>query len=137
MPEMLSQHSYRTLSRQLVAGAALLLSVAASCTYSHGDPDATPVPCDASPQSVTYAGVISPIFDAHCRECHGSNVASVLGGGNDFGSYQTIKRYPAASILNSIQHTPGYDEMPKGRAKIPECDILRIKAWIDAGQLNN
>ena len=138
MFDMFSTRCFLTFSRSLVAGTATaLLSVATGCTYSHGDASATPTPCDISSQSVTYAGVISPIFDAHCRECHATSVASTLGGGNDFGNYQTIKRYPAASILKSIEHAPGYDAMPKGRPKLSDCDILRIKAWIDAGEPNN
>lgn len=135
---MFVKNSLFPIFRPLLVGiGTTLLGVAAGCTYSHGDPDATPIPCDASAQTVTYAGVVSPIFDTHCRECHGSNVYQTLGGGNDFGNYQGIKRYPAASILASIQHTPGFDAMPKGRAKMSDCDILRIKAWMDAGEPNN
>lgn len=128
---------FRFFRTGLVSGAALFLSLAASCTYSHGDPAAILAPCDASAQTATYAAVISPIFDANCRECHASNTASTLGGGNDFGNYQSIKRYPAASLLGSIEQTPGYDVMPKGRAKISACDIERIKAWMAAGELEN
>ncbi|GAC1370117.1 MAG: hypothetical protein NVS3B25_23640 [Hymenobacter sp.] len=113
-----------------------MLGLAGGCTYSHGDPTLV-APCDASPQTVTYAGVISPIFDAHCRECHASNKAAVLGGSNDFGDYQGIKRYPASGLLGSIEHAPGYDPMPKGLGKISECDIRRIKTWMDAGEPNN
>ena len=108
------------------------------CTYSNGDPaDATPTPCGITPQSVTYAGVISPIFDARCRECHGTSVATQLGGGNDLGSYQAIKRFPASSILGSIKHEPGNAPMPKGRAKLSDCEISRIEAWIAAGRPEN
>ena len=129
--------SFRNFRPALLGVAALLLGLAASCTYSHGDPAAVVVPCDASAQTATYAAVISPIFDAHCRECHSSSVAGTLGGGNDFGNYQSIKRYPAASLLGSIENAPGYDAMPKGRAKISACDIERIKAWMAAGELEN
>jgi hypothetical protein len=128
----------RVFFRPFVAAASvLLLGLAASCTYTHGDPAELVTPCDTSPQTVTYAGVISPIFDRHCRECHATSQAYIQGGGNDFGNYQAIHRYPANSLLGSVQHAPGYDPMPKGRAKISECDILRIKAWIDAGEPNN
>jgi cytochrome c553 len=133
---------YDTLSflrsyRPIVAGATLLLSVAAGCTYSHGDVDQTPQPCNISAQSITYSGVISPIFDANCRGCHGSTEASSLGGGNDFGTYQGISRFPSSVLLASIQHSPGADAMPKSGAKLSDCDINRIKAWIDAGKPNN
>ena len=115
--------------------AAGLLGLAASCTYSHGDPAPT---CDTTPQAVTYAGVISPIFDAHCRECHATNVASALGGGNDFGNYTAINNYFSPNnLLATIRHTPGADAMPKGRAKLSDCDISRIEAWIANGKPNN
>ena len=121
----------------LVAAATAMLGLVAGCSYSHGDPAAVVVPCDASAQTATYAAVISPIFDKNCRECHANNVASTLGGGTMLGDYQSIKNYPAADLLGSIRRDPGYSAMPKGRDKISECDILRIKAWMDAGQLNN
>ena len=121
----------------LASVAALLLGLSAGCTYSHGDPAAVVIPCDASAQTATYAAVISPIFDANCRECHASNVAATLGGGNDFGDYKSIKRYPAAGLLGSIEQAPGYDAMPKGGAKISVCDIERIKAWMAAGEPEN
>ena len=76
-------------------------------------------------QTATYAAVISPIFDANCRECHASNVASALGGGNVFGDYQSIRRHSATALLGSIEHAPGYDPMPKDRARLSACDIER------------
>lgn len=124
-------HSRSLFFRPLLA-ATVLLSLAAGCTYSHGDPVVTP--CDISPQTVTYDAVISPIFDAHCRECHASNKAATLGGGIDLGDYQNVDRYPAASLLASIKQLPTADPMPKGRARIPECDIRRIEAWMAAGK---
>ena len=128
-----TQPVFRYFRPVSLGAAALLLALAVGCTYSHGDP----VPCDASAQTATYAAVISPIFDAQCRECHASNVAATLGGGTDFGDYLAIKNYPSANLLGSIEHAPGYDAMPKGRAKISECDIERIKAWMAAGELEN
>ena len=117
----------------LVGAAVAVLAGTAGCTYSHGDP----VPVDISAETITYAKVVSPLFDVHCRQCHGSSVAAILGGSNDFGSYQAIKSYPAASLLGSIEQATGYDPMPKGGAKLPAADIQRIKAWFAAGALNN
>ena len=137
---MLSNWFFSSSRHSILAGAVLLLGLAASCTYSNGNDPTNPVvapTCDASPQAVTYAGVISPIFDKNCRECHATNKAATMGGGVDFGSHQSIARYPEIPLLGSIEHSPGYDPMPKGRARISDCDILRIKAWITAGKLNN
>ena len=116
------------------AGAAVvLLALAAGCTYSQGG---EPSPCnDQGP--ATYAAVVSPIFDAHCRSCHGSSAYQTRGGGHDLGSYQGIKNEPASLLLGCIEHQPGYDAMPKGGAKLSDCDIARIRAWVAAGQPDN
>lgn len=119
--------------RTLLGTAALFLSLAAGCSYSHGE---EPTPCNDSIPS-TYAAVVSPIFDASCRSCHGSGVYQTLGGGNNYGTYEGIKNQSGSLLLGSIEHLPGYDAMPKGAPKLSDCDIARIKAWIDAGEPNN
>jgi len=132
--------SFASFSRGRVARLGLLgvavglLAGAYGCTYEHGEPAPA---CDITRETITYSGVISPIFDRHCRECHSTASAASLGGGNDFGSYQAVARYPSASLLGSIEHSPGYDAMPKGGNKVPDCDIARIKAWMAAGKPNN
>ena len=129
---------FSAFSRRLLASATLLLSVAAGCTYSHGEREATPQPCEVSAQSVTYSGVISPIFDAHCRECHGTSVYATKAPGVNFGDYQAINSYFSPSkLLGCIRHDPGFDPMPQGREKLSDCDIQRIEAWIAAGKKNN
>ncbi|GAA4383919.1 cytochrome c [Hymenobacter koreensis] len=119
---------------KVISGASLgLLVLVSACSYSNGG---DPAPCN-DPTPVTYAGVISPIFDTNCRSCHGAGVYQTLGGGNDYSSYQAIKNQSARLILGCISHEAGYNPMPKGGAKISACDIARIKSWIDAGQPNN
>ncbi|WP_460617174.1 c-type cytochrome [Hymenobacter ruber] len=115
----------------LSAVATALLGLAASCTYSHGDPAPA---CDVPSETITYAGVISPIFEANCRRCHGAAVYATLGGGNDFSSYAAISSYPQGILLGSIKHSPGYDFMPKDGGKISDCDIARIEAWYAKGK---
>lgn len=111
--------------------AAGLVGLAASCSYSHGDPAPT---CDVPHETITYAGVISPIFDAHCRECHASSVALVKGGGNDFGSYAAISTYPQFNLVGCIRRDPGFDPMPQGRDKLSDCDVQRIETWYALGK---
>ncbi len=63
----------RLFPARILAGAVVgLLALASGCGYSHGAAP-TPSPC-SDPTQATYAAVISPIFDAHCRECHGATV---------------------------------------------------------------
>jgi mono/diheme cytochrome c family protein len=137
---MSDKYSLSALLRPAVAGAALLvLGLAAGCTYSHGDPPAIPAPtCDVATETVTYSKVISPIFDANCRRCHGTAVYASLGGGNNFGDYQALNGYFSPSkLLGCIKQAPGFDAMPKEGPKLSDCDIQRIEKWITAGKPNN
>ncbi|OGX90496.1 hypothetical protein BEN49_22620 [Hymenobacter coccineus] len=59
--------------------------------------------------------MISPIFEAHCRECHGATVHQALGGGNDYSNYAGIKQQSASLILVCIRHDPGFNQMPKDK----------------------
>lgn len=127
-------NGFLLFSGRTVAGCAVaLLALASGCSYSHGT---EPAPCnDKTP--ATYAAVVSPIFEANCRKCHGATVYQTLGGGNDYSDYKGIKKQSATLLMGSINHATGYDPMPKGEAKMSACDIARIQAWIDAGQLDN
>ncbi|MBF9141397.1 c-type cytochrome [Hymenobacter properus] len=129
-------YSFSAQLRLALAGVSLLtLGLAAGCTYSHGDPAPA---CDVPSENVTYSAVVSPIFDAHCRECHGTSVYTVKGGGNNFGDYAAINRYFSPSkIIGSIRHDPNFDPMPQNRDKLSDCDIQRIEKWIAAGKPNN
>lgn len=129
---MFDVNSFSAGLRPALAGAALtLLGLATACTYSHGDPAPA---CDVPNETITYAGVVSPIFEANCRRCHATAVAATLGGSNDFGSYAAISSYPEASLMGSIKHTAGYDPMPKGAPRISDCDIARLEAWYAQGK---
>ena len=117
-------------------GATLLLGLTAGCQYTHGNPE--PLPDPTVP--VTYAAVISPIFDANCRQCHGSSVYNTLGGTYNLGDHAAIKNFFSASyLLACVEQVPGtsYDPMPKGRPKLSAADIERLRTWIAAGEPNN
>jgi len=112
---------------------ALLAGAAAGCSYSHGP---APNPCN-DPTPATYAAVVSPIFDAGCRRCHGSSAYQTRGGGINLGTYQGIRAVPTTLLMGCIEQQPGFDAMPKGAPKLSDCDIARIRAWVAAGQPNN
>ena len=134
MHKMLGFRGVRALFGAIGLGG---LALAAGCSYSKG-PEPTPVAVACSdPTAATYAAVIAPIYDAQCRSCHGSSTYQALGGGHDFSTYQGVKSQPTSLLIGCIEHQPGFDAMPKGAAKLSDCDIARIEAWITAGQPNN
>lgn len=93
--------------------------------------------CDTS--NVTYSGTVSAILTKNCAfsGCHTSNNKPNVGG-YAFDSYQeTILAVPNKKLINSIKHVSGTSPMPKGGAKLVDCDINKITAWINQGTLNN
>lgn len=93
--------------------------------------------CDTT--NVTYLATIQPILSANCYECHGSAVYQTQGNGNSLEDYSHVLNYaqPGGLLVNDISHTPGHNFMPKDRAKLSDCDIAKIKKWVNAGAPNN
>ena len=83
-------------------------------------------PCDTV--NVTYSGDIQPIIFANCLPCH--SVANKFGG--VILVVLDSARIPARNglLLKAVTHDPSVIPMPKGGAKLPDCDIAKIRRWI-------
>lgn len=135
---MFIKRPFPAFALPLFAGTALaLLSVMSGCTYSHGDPSQVVAPCEATATTATFAAVVSPILQVNCRDgCH--NAVDRQGGVN-FDNFAEVTFYASVgSIVRRIELDPHHpDFMPKGRGKLSDCDIAKIKAWVQAGTPNN
>lgn len=82
-----------------------------------------------------YAANVQPILQANCYSCHGNGNAS---GGVTLNEYAGVKQQAdKGNLVSVITHAGGYPPMPQGEAKLSDCDINKIKAWIGRGTLNN
>lgn len=117
--------------RRLAPLSVAVALLAAGCTYSHGDPAPA---CDVAHETITYKDVIAPIIAGNCLRCHSNSVANTQGGGNDFGSYATLSRYPQNNLLGCVRHDPGFSAMPFDGGKLSDCDIKRLEAWYALGK---
>jgi hypothetical protein len=89
--------------------------------------------CDTS--AVTYSGVIRPLIQTKCQGCH---TGSGAGGGWDLSTYQGVATVALnGKLMGSVQHLAGFSAMPKGGAKLPNCDIAKFRIWVSAGYPNN
>ena len=89
--------------------------------------------CDTS--SVTFNAVIRPLMQNKCQGCH---QGASPGGGLNFSTYLGIQVAAInGSLLGSIDHAPGWIAMPKNSNKLPDCDIAKIRIWVNAGAPNN
>ena len=113
----------------------LLLLMASACYYDKADIVYPPSgACDST--NVTYSNTVVPILTSKCYACHSGTAAA--GAGIKLDNYNSVLvQVNNGRLLGAIEQRAGYSPMPKGSAKLPECDIAKIRVWIRAGAPNN
>src|SRR5687767_5576863 len=91
--------------------------------------------CDTT--NVTYSQTITGILTNYaCLNCHGNPTAN--GAPFSLTTYANVKaQVDANRLFGAISHQIGFAPMPQGAPKMNNCDINKVKAWIDAGAPNN
>jgi hypothetical protein len=52
--------------------------------------------------------------------------------------YENVKiRVVTGQLHGALNHKDGYQSMPRGRPKLPDCDLFKIDSWIREGAQNN
>ena len=114
-----------------VAGLALF-----SCkkeTSEEPEPETT----TSTPVSFKFATDVQPIFQQSCGTggtCHGS---TNMADGKVFETHAGASAVSGAKTKGAINHSPGFDAMPKNLGKLSASKIEIIEAWIDGGMLND
>lgn len=90
-------------------------------------------PCETADRS--WAQHIKPIIQTYCLGCHSGTTP---GAGLNFSTHAGVAASTAnGRLYGAVNHQQGYVAMPPTGAKMPECQIMQIKSWIDAGAPNN
>lgn len=90
--------------------------------------------CDTS--NSTFSTAVQPALQTYgCIGCHSGSAPS---GNVLLNNYTNVKTYVQnGKLYGSITHSGGFSPMPQGGNKMSACAINKIKAWMDAGALNN
>jgi hypothetical protein len=89
--------------------------------------------CDTT--NVTYSGFVAPLINTYCKGCHSGPTAS---GNIVLTSHAGVKTVADnGRLLGAITWAQGYQKMPRNSNKLSDCNIAKIKAWINDGALNN
>ncbi|MFY7900948.1 MAG: c-type cytochrome [Chitinophagaceae bacterium] len=121
----------------LLAVCFSLLAVLYSCQYKK-EAIAYPAPATCDTAVVRYSVEIKNIIAANCNSCHAANVGNSQGGGYILDSYNALRPYAQSKlVLNVIQRNSGFSPMPKNAAKLSDCDIAKVRIWIQNGFPNN
>ncbi len=79
----------------------------------------------------TFSGAVYPVIEQSCLGCHNNSLQS---GNVNLEGYANVKAAADnGSLLGSIRWDAGYVPMPPSGSKLPECQITRIRKWIEAG----
>jgi cytochrome c553 len=85
--------------------------------------------------NMTYSANIKPILQNNCFSCHGNGLSE---NGINFDTYAGVKAVADnGKLIGAITHASGFSPMPQGGAKLSDCDINKIKDWINRGAQNN
>jgi cytochrome c553 len=89
--------------------------------------------CDTA--NVKFSTGVLPILQANCYSCHGNGQ---VNGGVALDNFNTVRtRALNGSLIGVITHAQGYPAMPQGGAKLSDCNINKIRSWINNGAQNN
>ena len=85
--------------------------------------------------NITFAGTIQPILQKNCVGCHSGSAPSGNVNLSAFAGVKTVATN--GKLVGVVSHAPGFVPMPQGGAKLSDCDITKIKDWVNAGAPNN
>ncbi len=113
----------------------LNLSLLAGCADDNEE-DLNPKPTDCDTAAVTFSGTVNAILQTNgCKNCHSAASGS---GGVILDSHAEVKKHADnGRLMGSITHASGFKPMPLGGTKLSDCDIAKVKKWIDNGTPNN
>jgi hypothetical protein len=124
--------------RTMVFSACLVLGISfmPGCVYEKEDILYPPSTCDTT--GVTYSQTIVPILSANCYSCHSTANSPSMGSGIVLDSHhELVHHVDDGDLVGVINHAPGFPPMPKNSAKLSDCDIKKIEAWVNAGAPEN
>ena len=98
-------------------------------------PPGNPGSCDTV--NMHYQADVVPILSANCYSCHGTTTNSGSQG-IILEGFENIKpRAENGKLIGAITHAEGFPQMPKDGPKLSDCNINKIKSWVNNGIQNN
>ena len=114
----------------------LVTSLMVVSCYRDNEEELYPGNGDCDLTNVTFTNTVHPLLQSNgCLGCHSGGAPS---GNISLDSYTSVRAAAqTGKLYGAINHSPGFSPMPKGGTRMTACNISKIKAWIDAGSVNN
>ena len=113
----------------------LALFITTQCTYHNEEEyfSANENLCDTT--NMSFSNDMVPIFENNCYACHNSNDRTA---GIVLETYDGVKAaVETGRLIGAIKHEKGYANMPRSAAKLDDCTISKVEAWINQGMQDN
>lgn len=89
-----------------------------------------------SDTSISYAAYIRPLMATECA-ISGCHIGPAPQAGRDLSRYEDVKAIADnGNLIGRITGTTGA-LMPQGGPMLPQCDIIKIQAWVSQGAPDN
>ncbi|MDX5405392.1 MAG: hypothetical protein LPK28_07835 [Bacteroidota bacterium] len=115
---------------------SLVLAFMGGCYYDNQEDLFSNYPqtnCDTS--AVTYTEDISWIMDTYCVSCHGGSAPQ---SGLDLSSYQGVQTAAQnGKLLDRISRPQGDALLMPPTGKMSDCNIDKVRVWVNKGAINN
>ena len=84
---------------------------------------------------LSFKSDVFPVIDKYCKGCHsGAHPWADLF----LRDYEEVKVVSDnGKLVGVIGHDTGFPPMPNNQDKLSQCDIDKIKMWVEEGALNN
>lgn len=116
-----------------VFSALLILCIVFSCSKNNEQDLGGTNACNST--NMTFAADIKPILQNYCFSCHGNGLSQ---NGISFDTHAGVKAVAGnGKLVGSITHAAGFLPMPQSAPRLSDCNINKIKDWINRGALNN
>lgn len=123
----------RRIINTILAASVIALS---SCYYDNREELYPKQGCDT--MNVSFAAFVKPKIDAQCKACHSGGSPS---GGVLLTTHAEIQAEAKSGrlygVLAWIPPYTGPKQMPPGGPKWSDCDLKKLKSWINKGAPNN
>lgn len=105
-----------------------------SCYYDNEE-DLYPKQTACDTTNVTYETKIAPIMQNNCNSCHNQVTANAGVVTDNYNDLKTVAEN--GQLWGAVNHEPGYSPMPRNGEQLPECELKKIRIWIDNGAPRN
>jgi hypothetical protein len=130
----------KIIIRLLILLPVIMLAFMGGCYYDNGQDLYPPGSGNCDTTKYTFSGTIFKIISDNCVECHSGASPQGIVLLEDYNTISAAGRIPAGiygSLYGAISHNPGNKPMPWNRPQLSDCNILKVKKWIDAGTPDN